>query len=303
MKPIWLWLFFLTILHSPQASAHECLQLTTSGPGVVNYNPSDDRANVQSFRLNIRAVCEFDNESYQEPIEIWFESNENPPDYSFIGQVPFDIRHRGRSVLKTPEKAVLQPLVTSAAPQADTIELDFILSPGYRGRDDVRTISLKWRPAGTSQPPAAMETPVTIGVLPSQVARIALSDSSGIGRMDFGRLSAGQARTLDFQTLASSNFRLTLNSDYGGVLRRAEPCGAVMPPPTDAADSISYTVYLDGRQISDGQNILISQQASGRRMTRQQHALEVRIDDGFSPATTRAGRYCDVLKLTVEPLS
>jgi hypothetical protein len=109
------------------------------------------------------------------------------------------------------------------------------------------------------------------------------------GRMDFGRLTTNESRSLGILVLSNDDYAMRLESENHGALQHVG---------RDAAARIPYTATLGGRAVdlSNGSTVLSGYAATTRRGLLQ--SLNVVIGE---VGAARAGQYRDRLMITVEP--
>ncbi|WP_299329607.1 hypothetical protein [Parasphingopyxis sp.] len=282
-------------------SAEACVAVTTPGPGTVDYDPTALSPTIRSFQVTVQENCNRGADAGRQPVQIWFTDDIEPQPYGEVGGVPFNINRRARNLLTTPVAPVATPFTFAFTPGSEVLDFEIAFAPGMSATSGIRQISINWSTVDEfgNIITGSLPFPVAIQLRPSFSIRIA-----GGGRtrdLNFGRLGAGDVRSLDLQARATHPFRIEMDSTYGERLRRARPCGIRVGPPRDAADFINYSASLNGRPISSSTPYIDLSPSGSRTVNFPALPFRVRIDPALDPTSKRAGRYCDVITLSIHP--
>ena len=296
----------------PQAAV-ACTAITLlQQPPTINYDPFSGLPQSVNFTIRLTNTCVPGELAGSRAVSVWFSDEIDGLRDKKIGGVPFDIKRNAESVLYT--AADTQPPSSLDALSFDQNSI----SIGYKDFDYILTIPadqaaqsakksvrLRYRyqnESGTFMAGPLLEVTLNLEVKPSFDLRLA--DSTGLtGEIDFGTFNGSDAtRELQLRIGATMPFKISMQSTQGSVLRRTSTCGVALAPTSDRAEQIDYRAFLGTQALST--SLAFSQDQTTLKETGQRINLPLKIlVPSFNPLERRAGQYCDVIKLTIEPKS
>ncbi len=295
----------------PQA-AIACTAITLpQQPPTINYDPFSGLPQSVNFTIRLSNTCVSDALAEDRVVSVWFSDEMDMPLNKTIGGVSFDIKRNAESVLFT--AADTQPpfsLVTlSYDPRRDLVgyrDFDYVLTlpADQAAQSATKRVRLRYRYQNASGTlvEGSLEIPLNLQVKPSFDLRLA--DTGGLkGEIDFGTFNGSDAtRELQLRIGATVPFKISMQSTQGSVLRRTNTCGLASAPTLDPAEKIDYSAFLGTQALST--SMAFSQDQTTLKETGQRINLPLKIlVPGFNPIERRAGQYCDVITLKIEPKS
>ncbi len=302
----------------PQAAV-ACTAITLpQQPPTINYDPFSGLPQSVNFTIRLSNTCASGALAEDRMVSVWFSDEMDMPLNKTIGGVSFDIKHNNESVFYT--AADTQPPFSLDAlsydPRRDLVgyrDFDYVLTlPSDQAAQSAsKRVRLRYRYQNENRTlvEGNLEIPLTLQVKPSFDLRLA--DSTGLtGEIDFGTFNGSDAtRELQLRIGATVPFKISMQSTQvsmlspqGSVLRRTSTCGIRSEPTLDPAEQIDYRASLGGQTLST--SVPFSQEETTLKETGQRINLPLKIlIPGFNPLERRAGQYCDVIKLTIEPKS
>lgn len=282
------------------SSALACVLVNSAGPGMIEYDPTEEIAKTQLFDVIIQNTCETNGSLSPRSIELWFEDDIEPAPFAKVGGVPFSLQRLNREVLETPIRPLSSPIRLDLSEAQRAVQIEAILTPERRAQTGVRQVSLKWRSADAFGAVFEETLDVLIGIRASSGLGLALNGGVFSETLNFDELEPGERMSTNVIAKAGQPYTISLSSTYGDKLRRVETCGMPLDPTSDPAETIQYTARLDGRRVRQGRSF--SQNRSSRaQIARTVHDLTIEIDPNLRPDRKRAGRYCDILTLSIQP--
>lgn len=291
-------IFLLAILLWSPATVHACVRAVVTNAGTISYDPTDRNPILRPFQVRLEQICDRGGRANA---EITFEDSIEAPPYSVIGGVPFAIVRRGSNLLGSPLEANPSRLLFDFNAAGEVFEFEVMLLPGFVAQSSTREIELVmayFDETGT-RVEQRIPVPISINARPAFSLRVAGGQAQGI--VDFGQLSAGLSREIVLGATGTGRYRIEMSSQYNMALRRASPCGVDMPPPLDAADLVPYRAFLNGVGLEKERAVTGRQIAIGARVAEDPLTLAITIDPQLVVEKKRAGRYCDVITLTIRP--
>jgi len=295
----------------PQA-AIACTAITLpQQPPTINYDPFSGLPQSVNFTIRLTNTCVSGELNENRVVSVWFSDDIDGLRDKKIGGVSFDIKRNAESVLYT---------ATDTQPPFGLDALSFdptSISSGYKDFDYVLTVPAdqaaqsasksvrlhyRYQIASGTFMEGSLEVTLNLEVKPSFDLRLA--DSTGLtGEIDFGTFNGSDAtRELQLRIGATMPFKISMQSTQGSVLRRTSTCGLASAPTSDRAEQIDYTAFLGTQALST--SLAFSQDQTTLKETGQRINLPLKIlVPSFNPLERRAGQYCDVIKLTIEPKS
>jgi len=299
MNPVFLRrvLFLVILLWSP-STVHACVSAVVTNAGTISYDPTDRSPILRPFQVRLERACD---RGGRVNAEITFQDSIEAPPYSIIGGVPFAIVRRGSNLLGSPLEANPSRLQFDFNAAGEVFEFEVMLLPGFVAQSSAREIELvlTYIDETGTRVEQRVPVPISISARPAFSLRVAGGQAQGI--IDFGQLNAGATREIVIGATATGRYRIEMTSQYDMVLRRASPCGVDMPAPLDTADFVAYRAFLNGVGLQQERAIAGREIAIGARVAEDPLTLSVTIDPQLAIEKKRAGRYCDVITLTIRP--
>jgi hypothetical protein len=244
-------------------------------------------------------------------VHVWFSDEVDGPRNKTIGGVAFDVTREAVSFLYTASdsqppirKDVLSYNLNTDLGGYRDYSYTLTLPANQAAETATKTLFLKYRYliANGSEVESSLEVPLNLQVKPSFDLRLA--DSGGTtGEIDLGTFSGTTAtHSLQLKIGANVPYKISMQSTQGGVLRRTTMCGIKMAETTDPAERISYSASLDSQVISPLDPLLRDQTTLAQSGLRISLPFSVTVPS-FNPIERRAGQYCDVITLKIEPKS
>lgn len=287
-------MFFL-----PEAAHASCVAVAPSAVPTVSYDPFSQAiaGTIFSIDVNTSNCPDGSNPGGQ----IWFSDDAGlVPARLELGGMVLSLSYAGIELLSLGGSAQ-EPggnSIQSAQSGAQSFQVSIALPRTGSGgvRSESREFSIYYR----------FEDDRIVRRLPLQLAlKLApsfeiVANGSGQGTLDLGELAAGATGSLLVNARGTDKFRIEMQSQHGQTLRRVEGCG-VPATGTDPLETIDYTATLGGAPISIA-TPFVDISPRGEELFEKTLPLTVSISPGFKPEQKRAGRYCDVIRLTISPL-
>ena len=293
----------------PQAAV-ACTAITLpQQPPTINYDPFSGLPQSVNFTIRLTNTCGPGELAESRVVSVWFSDEIDGLRDKKIGGVSFDIKRNAESVLYT--AAYTQPplgLITlSYDPRSDLVghkDFDYTLNlpADEAAKSATKRVRLRYsyqNASGTFME-GNLEVPLNLQVKPSFDLRLA--DSTGLtGEINLGTFSGTDATAeLKLRIGATVPFKISMQSTQGSVLRRTSTCGIPSEPTSDRAEQIDYSASLGAQTLST--SLPFSREQTTLEETGQRINLPLKIlVPGFNPIERRAGQFCDVIKLKIEP--
>jgi hypothetical protein len=285
---------------APQ-SAFACVNVTTAGPGTRPYDATATTAVYNGFRVSFTDVCP--GVPGTRSVSVWFVDDVDTATPTVIGNVPFRIQsNNGIRYSFGPGEIVSQTLDRTFS-GSDFVNFNFWLSPGRDAMAATRQIHMYWRTTDTAGAPIEGEQLVTIGLSIVPVFSLTLSAGGTGGLLDFGSLHGGAQLTTNVDIRSSNAFSIRATSQYSGVMRRVTTCGETLAQTGDSAEMVGYSATLNGIPISITTAFIDTRGDGASVRSLNNVPFAVRVDPALDSSTKRAGTYCDVITLRIEPFN
>lgn len=287
-------------------AASACTDINFSAP-IIPYDITQPGQAVAQVELTFSNICGNGVQTGNRLVEVWFNDLAgNSPPYERLGGLELELRSGGDDVLFAPLAAPTRFATfhynTAAVPQVRQMQVRL---PGGRTEafSELRRMEMSWRAvdADGSRVIRSREVAVQINVIPAFEASIAGGGQTYT--MAFGPLTAGETGNVNLRFRANNPFRVSLSSQYNGVMRRVVSCGAPAVEPLDALNSVSYAATLDGRAINLSSPYTTPILPGSGLQTFDNVPFVVQIDPTLNPSEKLAGSYCDVLTLKIGPIT
>ena len=293
----------------PQAALACTIITLPEQPPIINYDPFSGLPQSVNFKIRLSTTCSDLELSGIRVVNIWFSDEMDGLRDKTIGGVPFDIKRNAESFLYA---------ASDSQPPLRKDSLDYNLTVDLAGyRDYSYTISLpanmaaqtasktlrlryRYLNAGGAEVESSLDIPLNLQVSPSFDLRLADTDGT-TGEIDLGTFDGTDVtRDLQLRVGATLPFKISMQSTQGSVLRRTTTCGVASALTTDPAESIGYTASLGTQSLSATQSFTRDQATLAETNQRINLPLRVTVPS-FNPIERRAGQFCDVLTLRIEP--
>jgi len=293
----------------PQA-AFACTLITLKEqPPTINYDPFSGLPQSVNFTIRLTNTCGPGVLDENRVVSVWFSDEIDGLRNKKIGGVSFDIKHNAESVLYTASDT--QPPSSLDAlsfdPRNDLVgykDFDYVLTlPADQAAQSAsKSVRLRYRYENENRTfmEGSLEVPLNLQVKPSFDLRLA--DTDGLtGEINLGTFSGADARAeLRLRIGATVPFKISMLTTQGSVLRRTSTCGIPSAPSSDPAEQIDYSAFLGIQALST--TVPFSREQTTLEETGQRINLPFKIlVPGFNPIERRAGQYCDVITLKIEP--
>lgn len=295
----------------PQAASACTLITLQQSPATLNYDPFSGLPQSVNFSIRLTNACGPGVLNENRFVSVWFSDEIDVKRDKTIGGVLFDIKRNNESVLYTaadtqpPFGLITLPLDPNDA-SAGYKDFDYVLTlpAGQAAQSASKSVLLRYRYQNESHAvvEGRLEIPLNLEVKPSFDLRLA--DTGGLtGEIDLGTFSGSDAtRELRLRIGATVPFKISMHSTQGNVLRRTSTCGLAAAPTSDRAEQIDYSAFLGAQALST--SVAFSREQTTLEETGQRIDLPFKIlVPGFNPIERRAGQYCDVITLRIEPKS
>jgi hypothetical protein len=293
----------------PQAAV-ACTAITLpQQPPTINYDPFSGLPQSVNFTIRLTNTCGPGVLNENRVVSVWFSDEIDGLGDKKIGGVSFDIKRNAENVLYT--AADTQPPFSLVALSFDPSgassghkDFDYVLTmPADQAAQSAsKSVRLRYRYQNEGSAPleGSLEIPLNLQVKPSFDLRLA--DRDGLtGEINLGTFSGTDATAeLKLRIGATVPFKISMQSTQGSVLRRTSTCGIPSEPTSDRAEQIDYSASLGAQTLST--SLPFSREQTTLEETGQRINLPLKIlVPGFNPIERRAGQFCDVIKLTIEP--
>ncbi|MBI1404080.1 MAG: hypothetical protein GC147_12830 [Porphyrobacter sp.] len=290
-------LFALVAFATPQL-AQACVSAIVTDTGAVPYDATAPSDTLRTFQVRITGTC---GQTAAFPVRIAFEDDVDLPPFEQVGGVPFAILRAGRNLLQSAASGVVAPFDVAIDPAGEVLEFQLQLAKGYVAETAIRPIelSVSYETGEGFVEEARFPMSVAIAAMPS--FSLDLDGGFGTRQMDFGVLQPGESEDTVLGITATGPYRIDMSTEYGEKMRRADPCGIPLPAPRDAADFVPYSVTLGNAVLGEALGLDDPGPSIGSVLAKRAVPVRVTIDPGLQPQQVRAGRYCDVITLSIAP--
>lgn len=290
----------ITLAIAPQ-SAFACVEVRADQPGTSAYDATSQSINYRGFLVHFAqsaaAGCTFPRS-----VSVWFVDDVEIATPKMIGGVPFSLDLQGATYLFGPGEAVARTYDVSVVGPTD-VPINYSLQPGYDATAATRQIRMRWSTTDAAGAPIEGEQILTIGLSIVPVFSLTLSASGAGGLLDFGSLHGGAQLITNIDIRSSNAFSIRATSQYAGVMRRVTTCGETLAQTGDPAEMVGYSATLNGMPISIT-TAFIDTRGDGTSVRSLYNVpFAVSVDPALDPTGKRAGTYCDVITLRIEPFN
>jgi hypothetical protein len=292
------------------AAAEACSLVTLKRPpSVISYDPFSGLPQNVSFTVQISSLCSSDELAPVRRVKAWFSDETAGIGDRTLGGARMDIFRNGQSFLLI--STDVQPpfnadILTYDAHSTGAGQQEFtysiVLPANQVARSESKTIRMKYlyQLANASEVLGSLDIPLTLDVQQTFDLRLAAGGGTA-GEIDFGTFTGSDAtRSLNLRVGATLPFKITMSSTQGNQLRRTNSCGLAAPRTADQAESIGYAASLDGQALTPNQPFTREQTSLTDVSQRVDLPFSITVP-GFNPIERRAGQYCDVITLRIEP--
>jgi len=279
----------------PQAAA-ACVSAIVTETGAVPYDATTPVDTLRTIQVRLEGTC---GQTSAFPVRITFNDDVELAPFQQVGGVPFAILRAGRNLLQSPATAVVMPFDVLVNPAGEVLEFQLQLASGYVAVDAIRPIDLTISYDDGQGFIDEARFPISVAIMALPSFSLELEGGLSERRIDFGVLEAGEIQEVLLGITATGPYEIGMSTEYGEMMRRADPCGVPMLPPVDAADLVRYSVTLDNAAIAANRVARSAGPAIGSMLAQRNVPVRIAIDSALDPESVRAGTYCDVITLSI----